>query len=376
MKKIITCILLFCVFSICLSGTVSADETIRHRNAKTLGMGDAKIAGGFGYNGFVDNPALLSRVGLLRFSIVNIPITLNKNLVEISEFINDNSENFENFGEDEFDEYGNYNENYMSQEEKNAFLKDIVKQEGKWGKLIFSPLLGLAVNIRDYSVGLSVFNVSNVGLKMDRGIYEPRVWGEGYSNTAVVLGIAKPVFMLYPGLTVGVNLKYINRRRANLFQISATDLGDFNKTIEPIVDEVKGNKNNTFATDIGTLWEIPMINAEIGATFQSIGDGRGSSLDIGIAKRMASNRVILLADYIDFFDNNKENIFRKIHMGAQYKYAIFALRAGFNSGYPTVGIGFDSRIIDIDAAYYVEELSKSPGGNDEPRYILQFKIGW
>ena len=128
--------------------------------------------------------------------------------------------------------------------------------------------------------------------------------------------------------------------------------------------------------DIGGLLDLPVINAEVGASIQSIGDGRGSSIDIGIAKRMASNRLILLADYIDFFDNNQENIFNKIHMGAQYKLAIFALRAGFNSGYPTFGFGLNTRIIDIDAAYYVEELSKGPGGNDEPRYIAQFKFGW
>ena len=69
----------FVIFS--LAGYVSADETIGYRNAKTLGMGDAKVAGGFGYNGFVDNPALLSRIGLLSFSIVNLPITMNKNLL-------------------------------------------------------------------------------------------------------------------------------------------------------------------------------------------------------------------------------------------------------------------------------------------------------
>lgn len=375
MKKFWIFILL-CVFSLNLAGSSFADKTIRYRNAKTLGLGDAKVAGGFGYNGFVDNPALLSRVGLLRFSIANIPITINKNLIDITKFISNNSENFSNYGEDEFDEDGNYNENYMTEEEKDKFLEDIQEHDSKWGRVNVSPMVDIAVNIKDYGVGLAVFNVTDVGLKMDRGIYEPRVWGEGYSNTTIVLGIAKPVFMLYPGLTMGVNFKYINRRRASLFQLSASDLGNIEETIEPVVDEVKQNKHNTFAMDIGTLWEIPMINAEIGATIQSIGDGRGSSIDIGIAKRMASNRLILLADYIDFFDNNKENIFNKIHMGAQYKYAIFALRVGFNSGYPTIGLGLNSRTIDIDAAYYIEELSKGPGGNEEPRYIVQTKFGW
>ncbi|HDY88218.1 MAG TPA: hypothetical protein ENH82_08910 [bacterium] len=361
MKKILTALLL-CFFLFNLAGSVYADKTIRYRNAKTLGMGDTRIAGGFGYNGFVDNPALLSRVGIVRFSILNLPVTINKNLVDIGKFIDENSDKFESYDD-------------LTIEEKDNFIKDLQKHDAKWGRVIVSPMVDIAANIKGYGVGLAVFNTSDVSLKMDRGIYEPRVWGEGINNTVAVLGIAKPVFFFYPGLTVGVNLKYFQRRHASLFQIPASNLGNFDETVDPIIDEAT-NKQSTFAMDIGTLLEIPAINAEIGATIQSIGDGRGSSIDIGIAKRMASNRLVLLADYIDFFDNNKENFFNKIHMGAQYKYAVFALRAGFNSGYPTIGLGLNSRVIDIDAAYYIEELSKGPGGNDEPRFIVQIKLGW
>ncbi len=362
MKKIVV---FFTILSmiVVFADSVHADKTIKYRNATTLGMGDAKVAGGIGYNGFVDNPALLSRVNLLRFSIINLPITMNKNLIDIAKFISDNNENFQNYDE-------------LSFEDKYAFVNDLQEHDSKWGRVTVSPMIDLAVNIMDYGVGLAIFNTSDVGLKMDRGIYEPRVWGEGYSNTAVVLGIAKPVSMLYPGLTVGVNFKYLNRRSTDVFQIPASDLGNFQDTIEPVNEKVKDQRHNTFAVDVGGLLDLPLINAEIGATIQSIGDGRGSSVDIGIAKKMASNRLILLADYIDFLDNNKENIFRKIHMGAQYKYEIIALRVGFNSGYPSFGFGLNTRVIDIDYAYYTEELSKGPGGYDETRHIAQIKLGW
>lgn len=363
MKKIFAFFAILSFVILSLAGSASADKTIRYRNAKTLGLGDAKVAGGFGYNGFVDNPALLSRVGLLRFSIVNLPITMNKNLIDIAKFIDANAGNFQDYDE-------------LSFEEKSAFINDLQENDGKWGRVNVSPMVDIAANILGYGVGLAVFINADVGLKMDRGIYEPRVWGEGYSNTAVVLGIAKPVSMLYPGLTVGVNFKYLNRRSTDVFQIPASALGDFQDTIDPINEKVKDQRHNTFAVDVGGLLDLPLINAEVGATIQSIGDGRGSSIDIGIAKRMASNRLILLADYIDFFDNNKENIFRKIHMGAQYKVAIFALRAGFNSGYPSFGLGLNTRIIDIDYAFYTEELSKGPGGYDENRHVAQIKFGW
>jgi len=362
-KKTFAFFIMLCFVVFSLSGSASADRTIKYRNAKTLGMGDAKIAGGFGYNGFIDNPALLSRAGLLRFSIVNLPITMNKNLIDIAKFISDNNGNFQNYDE-------------LSFEDKYAFVNDLKEHDSKWGRVTVSPMIDFAVNIMDYGVGLAIFNTSDVGIKMDTGIYEPRVWGEGYSNTAVVLGIAKPVSMLYPGLTVGVNFKYLNRRSTDVFQIPASDLGNFQDTIDPVNEKFKDQRHNTFAVDVGGLLDLPLINSEVGATIQSIGDGRGSSVDIGIAKKMLSNRLILLADYIDFFNNNKENIFNKIHMGAQYKFAIFALRVGFNSGYPSLGLGLNLRVIDIDYAFYTNELSKGPGGYDETRHIAQIKLGW
>ena len=361
MKKILILTLL-CVVFLALSGSSFADKTIRYRNAKTLGLGDAKVAGGFSYNGFVDNPALLSRVGVVRFSIVNLPITFNKNLLDIGGFIADNTDKFENYDD-------------LTIDEKNEFIDDLEEHDSKWGRVNVSPMIDIAVNIRDYGIGLAVFNNADLGVKIDRGIYEPRVWGEGINNTAVVLGIAKPLMFLYPGLTVGVNLKYIQRRRANLFQIPASDLGNISETVEPIIDEAT-SKHSTFAVDIGTLWELPFINADIAATIQSIGDGRGSSLDIGFAKRIYEDNLTILVDYIDFYDNNKENIFNKIHMGAEYKLVFLALRVGFNSGYPAIGLGLNSRVLDIDFAYYGEELTKGPGGDEEPRYIIQIKLGW
>lgn len=352
-----------CLLLVAFAGTASSDITARYHNAKTLGMGDARVAGGYDYNGFVDNPALLSRVKYVRFSIIAVPLTINDNVEDIGNFISDNNENFENFDD-------------LTIDEKNEFIDEMREFDGEWGRIRLAPMVDIAANIRGYGVGLAIYNSTDTAIKMDQGIYEPRVWGEGTATTAVVLGIAKPVFMLYPGLTVGANLKLINRRSTNLFQIPATDLGNISDTLDPIYDKIKDQENQTFSMDFGGLLELPLINADIGATFQAVGDGRGSSLDLGIAKRMYDDKLTLLADYRDFYDNNKENVFKKIHLGAQYKVALLALRAGINSGYPTVGLGLNTKVIDLDAAYYVEELSKGPGGNDEGRYVAHIKFGW
>jgi hypothetical protein len=347
----------------CVAGSVAADKTVRYDNAKTFGLGNTKVAGGFGYNGFIDNPALLSRVELVRFSIVNLPLTLNKNFIDIAKFIQDNSDKFKNY-------------NDLPINEKTQFIKDIQEYDGEWARVKLSPMLDVTGNFLSYGVGFAVFSTENLNMEMDQGIYEPRVWGEGNSTTAVVFGVAKPLFILVPGLTIGANVKYMRRYHADLFQIPASKLGNLQNTIKPITDKLKESKNNTFAVDIGGLLEIPFINSEIGASIQSIGDGRGSSVDLGFAKRILDDKLVILADYLDLLDNNKENVFNKIHVGTEFNYYFFAVRAGLNSGYPTVGIGLDFHVIDIDAAYYTEELSKGPGGYAEPRFIAQVKLGW
>lgn len=362
MKKLLIIISLV-LYSAAFSGIAFSDNTISYRNAKTLGMGDAKVAGGFGYNGFIDNPALLARTPFLRISILNLPITANKNVVDIGNFINDNKDKFQNYDK-------------LTLPEKETFIKDLQKYDSKWGKMNVSPMIDVSVNVAGYAVGLAVFNNLDFGLKMDRGIYEPRVWGEGFNNTAAVLGFAKPLSMFVPGLTVGANLKYMERRHANLFQIAAHDLGNMQDTTQPIIDQAKKSTQKVYAMDIGGIYDLPLIGSEVAATYQSLGDGRSSSLDLGIAKRMYSNNLILLADYVDFFDNNKENVFKKLHLGAEYKYLFLAVRAGINAGYPTAGLGLDFKIIDIDAAYFSDELTKGPGGEAEKRYAVQMKIGW
>ncbi|MFC1552423.1 hypothetical protein ACFL6P_07645 [Candidatus Latescibacterota bacterium] len=382
MKKI-TIKSIVCLLMITVAGTASADKTITYNNAKSLGMGGTKVAGGFNYNGFVDNPALLSRVNVIRFSIARVPITINKDLLDLGDFINDNVDNFQNFGNEslEVDADGNIlpgqdEENGMTESQKEEFLYDLEEFDGQWSKVTISPMIDLAVNIKNFGIGLAVYNQTDVNIKADKGIYDPRVWGEGRASTVFALGVSKPLSFLLPDLIVGANVKYVERNKASLFTISGSDLGNVEETLEPVQDELKEEADKTIMFDIGAMYWVPLIDAEVAGVFKSLGDGRGASIDLGIAKNMFNKRLILLADYIDFSDNNKENVFSKISIGAEFDLSIIAVRAGMNAGYPSLGCGLDLGILDIDAAYYTKELSKGPGGNGEGRYIAQFQIGW
>jgi hypothetical protein len=328
-------------------------------------MGNTKIAGGYNYNGFVSNPALLARVKPFRLSVFNLPVMVNKQFTDATKFISDNQDKFEDYDD-------------LTSDEKAEFLKDIEEYDGEWSRIRLAPMIDVAFSIpAGYSFGLALYNTSTVSVKIDRGIYEPRVWGHGISNFVGVLGVARDLSLLTPGLTVGANLKAIQRRTTSEFQIKATDLGDAADILEPILDEAEENKTTTFAADFGALYDVPIIDSEVAATFQSIGDGRGSSFDIGISKRFFDDRLILLADFIDFFDNNRQNYFKKLHIGGEYHPVKFVfLRAGLNSGYPAAGLGLDFKLVDLDVAYFTEELSAAPGGEEDERVAFQLKLGW
>lgn len=347
-----------------LAGPVMAgSRDTNYRNVKSIGMGDTRVMNGFSYNGFIDNPALLSRVKYFRMDIIPVPLMINENTRAIAQFINDNQDNFKNFSD-------------LTPTERDKFLNDVQKQDGKWGRIGVSPLVSVAFNIMDYGVGVAVYNNNNVNFKIDRGIYEPLVWGEGFANYVGVVGISRPLTILYPGLTVGANFKYMQRRSASLFQISATDLGSIEDTIQPVLDDFKESEHNTMAMDLGAMLDIPLIDTEVGAVMQSLGDGRGAHLNLGASKRFLNDHVIVLADYLDFLDNNRENMFNKIHLGAEWHYLFLALRGGFNSGYPSLGLGLDFHILDLDFAWYQDELGNAPGMYEDQRYAMQMKLGW
>lgn len=450
MKTTIIAFSLVCVLILCVSDAWAVEKTIYSNNAKALGMGNTKVAGGFNYNGFVDNPALLARVTPFRLTLFNLPFTINKNFGDIAGFISQNADNFKIYDE-------------LTEADKFKFLKDIEQYDALWTRIKFNPMIDISgssfspvelgkindsrgVSYKDdkesikkaieennvvftvflndtvafgkdpdnpgsyyvsrdgteskkvfdsfdkaysywarhyrkqydegWGAGLAVFNNSTIGLKLDRGVYEPRVWGQGISDLAAVVGVAKSLTLYVPGLTVGVNLKFFQRRMTDVFQIKASELGNAIDTIQPVLKEAEANKTSELVADIGMLWDVALIGSEVAATWQSIDDSKGSSFDIGITKRLYRDRIILLADCIDVFDNNRENFFRKLHFGAQGKMAIFCLRAGINSGYPTAGIGLNFKILDLDLAYFTEELSNTPGLDEDTRYIMQLKLGW
>ncbi|GHT65392.1 hypothetical protein AGMMS50222_05050 [Endomicrobiia bacterium] len=82
------------------------------------------------------------------------------------------------------------------------------------------------------------------------------------------------------------------------------------------------------------------------------------------------DRLALALDLTDLTNlvNHDESFFgtffKNLHMGVEYKYNPFVIRAGYNSGYPTIGFGLVSNSVQLEYAFYGEKqgvrLSSDP----------------
>ncbi len=90
--------------------------------------------------------------------------------------------------------------------------------------------------------------------------------------------------------------------------------------------------------------------------------------------------LISISPTIDYKYLNRGDIQfgKKISLGVEVSLPLLNLRAGFNQGYYTGGVGIDLGIIKVDAASYAEELGEFPGQIEDRRYVVQatFEIGF
>ena len=84
-------------------------------------------------------------------------------------------------------------------------------------------------HIINISIGIAAFNINEFGIKTGRADNQPCVWGKGLARKVYIAGYARPVTFLYQGLIIVINIKYIERRRVNIFQIKTSDIGNLSE---------------------------------------------------------------------------------------------------------------------------------------------------
>jgi hypothetical protein len=84
---------------------------------------------------------------------------------------------------------------------------------------------------------------------------------------------------------------------------------------------------------------------------------------------------IIAVDYSDLFDYSV--VLSNVKLGVSFNtLRIVNLRAGFDGGYPTFGIGFDLNIFHLSIVYFVDELGAYTGAQPVQNGMIDFTFKW
>ncbi|HUV29937.1 MAG TPA: hypothetical protein VMY05_02430 [Acidobacteriota bacterium] len=333
-------------------------------DVRALGMGGAGVTTFEDFSAVMYNPAMLARAKF-RLDIVNVQLRLGKDVTDMLKFYSDNQEVFDNFLD-------------TTKEEQDKLLDGLAPYDDNWMGFGAYPLLGLTVP--NYAVG--IYGASDVEFKADKGIFEPRIYIDGVADFVLTGGAAinlsrlLSLGMIPNNLYGGAALKIIKRYEIQELRLSASD-ADLGTTLDTLIEDSKAG----FGLDIGLLYELIPGQVDLGAKVVDLladidGEKPPMLVNIGASWRVMK-RILLAADWNDFFFHKGENVLNKLNFGGQVDIgSVLAARAGMGQGYPSIGAGLNLGSFALDGAIYGIERGDAPGRDGDYNYAVRLKLGW
>lgn len=228
--------------------------------------------------------------------------------------------------------------------------------------------------------------------------YAPKIQGASFGEIQVTafqdvtLTGAYP-YVLNEKLTLGASVNVINRTRyfekpqyggSSLITLSSADLVG-GTSLDKYVDKKSATG---IAINLGALYKLNN-KVTLGGTLNNIGatsfnysggvkDNIRGTMTIGaqwipgkqgILKGVPGDGLKIAMDISQLFTGG--STFLKLHIGAETKIASFAdIRLGLNQGYPTFGIGLHWGFLNIDYAYFQQELGNYAGQQKDQSHVL------
>jgi hypothetical protein len=148
--------------------------------------------------------------------------------------------------------------------------------------------------------------------------------------------------------------------------------------------------------DLGSTYLLPMhpagldlevaaaINNLLGGNYSNLSKGsteitgdpvpQPRSFGAGFAVKKDSigrfGQTVAALEFTDFGNNANGSLFRTVHLGAETRFSVLAVRLGLNQGYLAGGLGLDLKVLQLDLATYGEEMSLNVGGKEDRRYAV------
>ncbi|MBI5179497.1 MAG: conjugal transfer protein TraF [Nitrospinae bacterium] len=367
MKKKMFLTVLAAFAGLLLCGTAQAVENSSfYRGIRPLGMGDAFTALANDENAAFYNPAGLASVSEGKIEIFNPLIEVGSNTMS---FYND-AKNL-NTGD-------------------TASAVDLMKANvGKHQHARFS----IFPNYTRHNFEIGIIGQGTV----DGEIHSPAypVMTMDVKVDAGALAAIAGTFM-EDRLQLGGTLKYVQRTR---FYKDFTAAMVANSNTSYSFDQDKKTAS-AVGLDVGAIYKLKneTWNPTLGVAILNLGDMNFGDMTVTTLSSPLENKIkqsinlgaaasyslawASLTGAVDIKDiaNNTSTDSdkgKKLHVGLEAKLPkILTLRAGWNQGYLSYGVGVDLWLLKLSYAYYKEEIGAYAGQREDARHVVQLSLGW
>ncbi|MDR2870415.1 MAG: hypothetical protein LBV04_08200, partial [Deferribacteraceae bacterium] len=346
MKKIITLIIITLLASSAFAATrngVSSTYPVGMRSVAALGMGDAFYVKSDNKYAPFYNPAGLARVKRNRVDIVPFMMSANMDTIDFVQDV---------IGLD-----------FDNNTDVANMLQDYV------GKPISGRVQLYPSYTRPFFTVGGYIDVSADAIASNPVL--PELNRDAYTEVGVVLGGAHSVF--YDRLQLGVAGRFFYRiNEKDSFTFIELSKDDFDVSWDTM------NKGYNLMADLGAIYNIYHhgVNPRIGVAVNNISIVETEDTDVppvtltlsaGISpkfERLGINTDLIIdIKDITFSYEQDDDLPKRINIGAEARFLrdIIALRAGIHQGYFTAGFGIDLTYLQVDYAYYKEEIGAYSG---------------
>lgn len=204
------------------------------------------------------------------------------------------------------------------------------------------------------------------------------------NDSALVVGAAYPVG---PQSYLGMSLKRMYRWGGNVQELGLTTIANAND-IQSVMDQFQ-NKGQAYGVDLAYMTQISApLSPTLTVVWQDVGDTAftktgGADAPPHIPQNLSAGASLGIdlpgLDWVIALEGRHllepdVQIGKKIHLGTEISLPFLDLRAGFNQGYLSYGVGLDFFIFRLDAASYTEELGVYPGQTADNRVMIGLSI--
>ncbi|MCS6839024.1 MAG: hypothetical protein NZ480_09295 [Bdellovibrionaceae bacterium] len=207
-----------------------------------------------------------------------------------------------------------------------------------------------------------------------------------YDDEFYIIGFGYPINDQF---SVGINLKRVERVGGDL-NFSTTQLLDPNFTND-IVNNIKNsitNSGQAFGLDVGVMYHLKNSwNPRVSLAIQDWGH-TSFAVNSGQKLKPIRENVIFTSTFERSFYgfgltggleyrhilNNEEQLGKKIHLGAEVQLLFLDLRAGLYQGYNAYGLGVSFWLLNLDLAWYSQEMGVYSGQTPQERVVLSLNM--